>query len=137
MGLLSKDSDSQVVLANEKSAARKVTAATPEVKSLPRNPKEQLEDVKQKLVFKKDYTEHYQNTILRLNPKKIWKKRDNASVHYSRDFLGTGPKVLIVEDNQFNVFPIKKTLNRNHINFDWAKNGLEAVEKYNETMKEW
>ena len=44
------------------------------------------------------------------------------------------PKVLVVEDNQLNVLPIKTTLKRNHIDFDLAKNGLIAVEKFNQTQ---
>jgi CheY-like chemotaxis protein len=47
-----------------------------------------------------------------------------------------GAKVLIVEDNHFNILPIKNTLNRNRIKFDWAKNGLMAVDRYTQAMKD-
>ena len=136
MEQLSKDSEIQLGLINVKSSQRKFTVATSEVKSLPSNPKEQPEGVRKGLTFKKGYTEHYQNAIFRLNSKKVWKKRDNNPINDSRDLSVLSHKVLIVEDNQFNVFPIKKTLDRNHIDFDWAKNGLDAVEKYNKAMKE-
>ena len=46
------------------------------------------------------------------------------------------PKVLIVEDNGFNVLPIQRTLARNHIEYDLAINGLMAVDRYNQSMKE-
>jgi len=141
MGQLSKDSEIQskqmeLGLINAKSSRRKFTIETSEAKSLPCNSKERLEGVSRGLTLKNGYTEHYQNAIFRLNPKKVWKKRDNGSINDSRDLTVLSPKVLIVEDNQFNVFPIKKTLDRNHIEFDWAKNGLDAVEKYNKAMKE-
>ena len=34
------------------------------------------------------------------------------------------------------VLPIKSTLNRNHVKFDWEKNGIVAIDKFEETMKE-
>ena len=43
---------------------------------------------------------------------------------------------MIVEDNGFNILPIKSTLEKNHIDFDIAKNGLMAVDRYNKLMKE-
>lgn len=45
-------------------------------------------------------------------------------------------KVLIVEDNAFNIVPIKTTLDRHHIEYDIAKNGLMAVDRYNQMMSE-
>lgn len=45
-------------------------------------------------------------------------------------------KVLIVEDNAFNIVPIKSTLEKNKIQFDIAKNGSMAVERYKNIMKE-
>ncbi len=41
-------------------------------------------------------------------------------------------KILVVEDNQMNYFVIKKMLNKLGHDFDYAKNGLEAVEKANQ-----
>ena len=45
-------------------------------------------------------------------------------------------KVLIVDDNRFNIIPISATLKKNRIEFDIAKNGLMAVDRYVSTMKE-
>ena len=46
------------------------------------------------------------------------------------------PKVLIVEDNTFNLVPIKITLDRHKIDYDIAKNGLMAVDRYTNKIKQ-
>ncbi len=45
-------------------------------------------------------------------------------------------KVLIVEDSDFNIVPMKATLEKHHIDFDVAKNGMMAVDRYNQIMRE-
>lgn len=50
--------------------------------------------------------------------------------------MGQKFKVLIVEDNAFNIVPIKTTLEKKQIEYDIAKNGLMAVDRYNHIMKE-
>ena len=72
-----------------------------------------------------------------INAKKAWKRNPIiASAIKPESGRGKAPKVLIVEDNGFNVLPIQKTLTRNHIDYDLAKNGLMAVDRYNQIMKE-
>ncbi len=45
-------------------------------------------------------------------------------------------KVLVVEDNAFNIVPITATLGKNAVAFDIAKNGMMAVDRYEQTMRE-
>jgi len=45
-------------------------------------------------------------------------------------------KVLVVDHNQFSVIPIKETFDKRGILYDIAKNGLMAVDRYENTMKE-
>ncbi len=42
-------------------------------------------------------------------------------------------RVLIVEDNDFSVLPIMATLKKHNIQYDVAKNGFMAVERYKKT----
>lgn len=137
MSRLSGESEEKPEFAgvNDKTSARQASASTPEAKAGPRSFKEQISESKLRCFYKKDSTEHYQNAILRLNPRKLWKKRDDIK-NNSRGLKAVRPKVLIVEDNQFNVLPMQTILKRNHIEFDWAKNGLMAVDKYEQAMKD-
>ena len=54
----------------------------------------------------------------------------------SSEKLEKSLKVLIVEDNGFNIIPIKSTLEKKHIEYDVAKNGLMAVDRYHQIMTE-
>ncbi len=45
-------------------------------------------------------------------------------------------KVLIVEDNDFNIVPIKATLQKHMIDFDVAENGFMAVDRYTQIMRD-
>ncbi len=45
-------------------------------------------------------------------------------------------KVLVVEDNSFNLVPIKLTLDRHKIKYEIAVNGMMAVERYTHATKE-
>ncbi len=66
---------------------------------------------------------------------KKWKKMAEQGETTQEDGAsGKVVKVLIVEDNGFNVLPIQATLNRHHIGYDLAKNGLMAVDRYNQSM---
>jgi len=68
--------------------------------------------------------------------KRKWGKDLLPGVDKIDGVRGKTPKVLIVEDNVFNVLPIQATLKRNHIEYDLAKNGLMAVDRYNQSLKE-
>ena len=73
---------------------------------------------------------------MKMQTKKKWQKNSNQSGNKSSEVIAKAPKVLIVEDNQFNVLPIQSTLTRNRIEYHLAKNGLMAVDRYNQAMKE-
>ena len=83
-----------------------------------------------------DSTKNYQLRIIELNHKTIWKKVFASEGNKANKNKCNIPKVLIVEDNQFNVLPIKATLDRNKIDYNLAKNGLMAVDRYDQIMKE-
>ncbi len=65
-----------------------------------------------------------------------WKRVAGQNEDKAGDTREKVLKVLIVEDNGFNVLPIQSTLKKFHISYDLAKNGLMAVDRYNDTMKE-
>ena len=46
------------------------------------------------------------------------------------------PKVLVVEDNSFNILPIQMTLKKYNFEFDIAKNGIMAIERFNNISAE-
>lgn len=131
----SKDSQ----LLNEKSTGRQHTSSTPEINPSLRTPLKLASLNNNKLNQfreRRESTKEYQNKVLKLNGKKTWKKRDCKLSSSSRGESEVGPRVLIVEDNQFNVFPIQSVLTKNRIEYDLAKNGLMAVDKYTEAMKD-
>lgn len=143
MSRISMDSEAQRngsrMSANKKASKHRNTA--PEIKVFLRsanreNPTFSSKNNGQSLSHNKDSTVHYQNSISRLKSKKTWKKGDNRLKASSDSLKTLRPKVLIVEDNQFNVLPMKRTLDKSRIEYDWAKNGLMAVDRYEQTMKD-
>jgi len=80
-------------------------------------------------------TAAYQKSVLRINAHRKWQKIDVSKENKPSENAKKAPKVLIVEDNQFNVYPIQSTLTRNNIEYHLAKNGLMAVDRFNEAMK--
>lgn len=80
----------------------------------------------------------WEKFIRKLSKKKQWKKVVISQVEDSNSNgkIEQQYKVLIVEDNAFNIVPIKATLEKNRIEFDIAKNGLMAVDRYNHIMKD-
>lgn len=97
--------------------------------------KEEIKVTTRSQIHQSKITQSYQQSLYCINNKKLWKKVLPSQLK-ANNIKNNSPKVLIVEDNQFNVLPIKSTLNRNHVKFDWAKNGLVAIDKFEETMKE-
>ena len=78
-----------------------------------------------------------QQTIRKIKSTKRWNKIVIKTDEYNKEeVFKNKPKVLIVEDNGFSIIPIQTTLKRNHIEYDVAKNGLMAVDRYNQAMKE-
>ena len=65
-----------------------------------------------------------------------WGKEQNVHVEKEETKKANQLKVLIVEDNDFNIVPIKTTLSRNQIGFEIAKNGVMAVERYQRSIRE-
>ncbi len=72
--------------------------------------------------------------------KRVWCKTqdqgDSAEEGKSEAEARKAPRVLVVEDNAFNIVPITATLGKNAVDFDIAKNGLMAVERYERTMRD-
>ena len=98
--------------------------------------KEERKGKKQLGTNQKPTTQTYQKMVIKLRAKKKWQKISIQGVDKPNGIVGKTPKVLIVEDNQFNVLPIQSTLRRNMIEYHLAKNGLMAVDRYNQAMKE-
>eukprot|EP01022_Parablepharisma_sp_SALTPOND_P020418 TRINITY_DN3722_c1_g1_i1.p1 TRINITY_DN3722_c1_g1~~TRINITY_DN3722_c1_g1_i1.p1 ORF type:complete len:597 (+),score=72.17 TRINITY_DN3722_c1_g1_i1:1474-3264(+) len=86
--------------------------------------------------IQKSHTANYQSKINKMRTRKKWQKVLISPEEKPEDIKRKTPKVLIVEDNQFVVLPIQTTLKRNRIEYDLAKNGLMAVDRYNQAMKE-
>eukprot|EP00826_Nyctotherus_ovalis_P010793 TRINITY_DN12825_c0_g2_i12.p1 TRINITY_DN12825_c0_g2~~TRINITY_DN12825_c0_g2_i12.p1 ORF type:complete len:170 (-),score=36.92 TRINITY_DN12825_c0_g2_i12:419-928(-) len=143
MSRISMDSEAQRMgskeSANEKSTRHRYT--TPEVKVFLHSANRENHSLFNKnngqyFNNAKEFTTCYQNSVSGLKFKKAWKKGDNKLEVSSSNLAALRPKVLIVEDNQFNVLPMKGTLDKSHIEYDWAKNGLMAVDRYEQTMKD-
>lgn len=77
----------------------------------------------------------YQRKVARLDSRKKWHRPVQRLGKRTGSLQDKAKKVLIVEDNKFNILPIQTTLKRNRIPYDIATNGFMAVERYTKAME--
>jgi PleD family two-component response regulator len=87
-------------------------------------------------IMQGSYTNEYQKQIRKINVRRKWHKPVRFAIERTRSIQDKTKKVLIVEDSQFNIMPIQRTLKRNKIPYDIANNGFMALDRYSKAMKD-
>ena len=79
-------------------------------------------------------TSEYQKQIKKISIRRKW-HRPAYFTERTKSMQDRTKKVLIVEDSQFNIMPIQRTLKRNKIPYDIANNGFMALDRYSKAMQ--